>query len=256
MKKITNRIGKEKINNYGSRMKIIEYNHTDDIMVLFTESGYIKSTRFSQFEKGCLYSPYCKKAYRVGYHGEGEYKCFTKDNKKTLEFYVWNDMIKRCYSENYLSKHETYRGCLVCDEWHNFQNFAEWFNKNFYKINDEVMNLEKDILLKGNKIYSPETCIFVPQRINKLFVKANKSRGDLPIGVSWHNLKNKYTSYCNNPFTKKLIHLGDFDSVSQAFETYKNYKEKVIKDMAEYYKGVIPYKLYKAMYNWNVNIND
>lgn len=68
-------------------------------------------------------------------------------------------MIKRCYNQKCLLKDNTYRGCSVCDEWLNFQNFGEWYDENYYEVPNEVMDLDKDILHKGNKIYSPDNCV-------------------------------------------------------------------------------------------------
>ena len=83
-------------------------------------------------------------------------------------------MLGRCYNEYNLKRRPTYKGCEVCDEWLNFQNFAEWFDNNYYTIDNEAVCLDKDILIKGNKTYSPEACVFVPITINSLFTKINK----------------------------------------------------------------------------------
>lgn len=163
-------------------------------------------------------------------------------------------MITRCYSNKQTSKRRTYKNCEVCKEWHNFQNFAKWYEENYYTISNQVMHLDKDILIKGNKIYSPNTCIFVPEKINILFVKADKIRGSLPIGVSWDKNINKYRSYyyTNN----KRITIGFYNTPEVAFQSYKIAKEKHIKEIAEEYKDLIPIKLYDAMYKYEVEIND
>ena len=121
------------------------------------------------------------------------------------------------------------------------------------------MELDKDILIKGNKIYSPETCIFVPQTINSLFVKRDNKRGESVIGTSPRK-NGKYVVHCNliNPETgeSKCEYLGVYDTQEKAFQVYKYYKEKNIKEVADYYFGRIPDKLYNAMYNYEVEIND
>ena len=113
--------------------------------------------------------------------------------------------------------------------------------------------MDKDILIKGNKIYSSETCVFVPERINLLFIKNDRIRGDLPIGVSYDG--NRYKSQCKNG-THKYIRLGTYDTPEEAFQIYKQYKENVIKDVANEYKGKIPEKLYNALMNYKVEITD
>lgn len=121
------------------------------------------------------------------------------------------------------------------------------------------MHLDKDILIKGNKIYSPDTCIFVPQRINKLFTKCDKNRGNSVIGTH-HDKNNKYQANCRlvNPKTgkSKNKYLGIYDTELEAFEVYKYYKEKNIKEVADYFKEQIPQKLYDALYNYEVEIDD
>ena len=93
-------------------------------------------------------------------------------------------MLTRCYSDKYKKKKPTYEDCKVYEELLNFQNFAKWDSENYYEIEGETMCLDKDILVKHNKIYSPETCVYVPNTINVLFTKSDKIRGNTPIGVN------------------------------------------------------------------------
>ena len=116
------------------------------------------------------------------------------------------------------------------------------------------MNLDKDILIKGNKVYGPDTCIFVPQDINKLFTKRNNNRGNYPIGVSYNKQQKKYKSYCNT--NSKQNFLGYYDTPEEAFTIYKQFKENYIKQVADEYKNHIPEKLYNAMYEYEVEIDD
>ena len=196
--------------------------------------------------------------FGVGYIGEGKYS-----RKTHLKIYKrWQKMLQRCYDPYYINKFPTYIYCIVCEEWHNFQNFASWYEENYYECNDERMELDKDILVKNNKIYSPSTCIFVPQRINYLFTKRQNCRGDYPIGVTYNKeskrLKVQCNIYKNGKASKE--HLGRYpiDKPFQAFYVYKEFKENYIKQVAdEYYsKGFIPKKLYDAMYKYEIEIND
>ena len=135
---------------------------------------------------------------------------------------------------------------------------CEWINKNYYEIPGEIMCLDKDILNKGNKIYSRDTCIFVPQRINSLFTKSDKTRGKDPIGMSLTPSDN-YLVYCNNGCGKN-IYLGTYPTKEEAFKIYKEYKENVIKETIDSYEGKIPEPFYSklktAMYNYKVEIDD
>lgn len=162
-------------------------------------------------------------------------------------------MLKRCYDKNWKQKHPTYKDCTVCDEWHNFQNFAQWYEENYYEIPGEIMQLDKDILIKGNKVYSPDTCCFVPGDINSLFIKSDEIRGNLPIGVTKE--KDKYMAQCQNTLGYKR-RIGLFNTPEEAFDAYKKRKEKIIKEIANKYKEYIPDKLYKAMYNYEVEWED
>ena len=189
-------------------------------------------------------NPYCKTIFNVGYLGQGEYKSKDKNGKHTEIYRTWYNMLQRCYDPYTINKDRnlTYIDVYVCEEWHNFQNFAKWWEENYYEIPNEKINLDKDILVKGNKVYSPKTCIVVPQRINKLFCKRQNDRGTLPIGCSYSikNSGNYYiTVYCSIYIT-----------------CYKNFKEKYIKEVADEYKDLIPQKLYDALYKYEVEIND
>lgn len=117
------------------------------------------------------------------------------------------------------------------------------------------MCLDKDILVKGNKVYSPENCIIVPDNINTLFIKCDKSRGDFLIGTSLDKVTGKYRAMCNNGKMKN-VYLSSFDTPQEAFNAYKTYKEQVIKDIANEYKEKIPQSLYEAMLNYTVSIDD
>nr|DAJ41339.1 MAG TPA: hypothetical protein [Caudoviricetes sp.] len=252
------RTGEENVNNFGSEMVIVECRKNNDIDVYFPEYDWtFKNATYQSFKNSLIKCPYEKRVYGVGYLGEGKYK--SKENGKITRVYkTWQHMLERCYDEKYQKRQPTYKDCTVCEEWHNFQNFAEWYYNNYYKIEGQQMNLDKDILIKGNKVYSPETCIFVSQTINKLFIKRDGKRGDSVIGTSPVN--GKYKVYCRliNPKTgkSKQEYLGYYDTQEKAFEIYKYYKEKNIKQVADYYKGQIPTILYNALYNYEVEITD
>lgn len=176
-----------------------------------------------------------------------------RDNFKQI-YKRWYDMYYRCYSEKLHERAPSYIGCSVCDGWRDFNNYLNWYKESFYEVIIDgkkcKMDLDKDILCKGNKVYSPEYCIFVPHEINILFVNAKKNRGDLPLGVSWDSSKNKYRAEVRS---KKL---GTFKTPEQAFAVFKREKEKLIKETAKKFKDQIPDKLYQAMIHWKIEITD
>jgi hypothetical protein len=199
---------------------------------------------------------YERTVHGVGYIGEGEYIVSTK-RVYTPHYIYWTTMLKRCYSENFHKSYKSYKDCTVAEEWHNFQNFAAWYDDNFYEVEGEIMCLDKDILVKGNKVYSPDTCIFVPLTINNLFVKSNASRGNYPIGVSLRKdtIKNPFRVICSVGKRKQKC-VGHFSTPEEGFQAYKIFKEGVIGQFAYKYKDKIPLKLYESMIKYEVEITD
>ena len=253
-----NKKGEKNYNTFGSEMIIAEYRGALDIDVDFPEYDWTaKNNTYQNFKNGKIKCPYDRSVYGVGYIGEGKYKI--KENGKTTKCYnTWHDMLKRCYDEKFHERNPTYIDCEVCEEWHDFQEYGKWFDNNYYEIEGETMCLDKDILVKHNKIYSPETCIYAPQTINKLFTKRQNDRGESIIGT--YPFKGKYVVQCSiiNPQTgkSKKEYLGYYDTQEKGFEVYKYYKEKNIKMVADYYFGRIPKRLYDGMYSYEVEITD
>lgn len=176
--------------------------------------------------KGNVKNPYHRWIYEIGYMGQGSHKSCNKNTGCDNTMYEkWQSMFQRCYSKRCLIKIPTYIECSVSDLWHNFQNFGDWFENNYVK----GWHLDKDILVKGNKIYSPETCAFVPQEINMLFTKRDSKRGEYPIGVS--KIKKRYASKIRK--NGILTNMGTFNTPEEAFQAYKTAKESHIKEVAD-----------------------
>ena len=253
------RIGERNYNTFGSEMIITEYRKYSDIDVYFPEYNWtFKGVQYGHFKEGNVKCPYEKRVCGVGYLGEGKYKV-SENGKLTGVYSTWNNMLQRCYSEKLHEKESTYINCEVDKDWLNFQKYGKWFSDNYYEIDNETMCLDKDILVKHNKIYSPETCIFVPQTINLLFTKRQNARGKSVIGTTPRK-NGKYEARCSliNPETgeSKYEHLGYYETQEEAFKVYKYYKEKNIKEVADCYKDKIPDKLYNALYSYEVEIDD
>jgi hypothetical protein len=244
------RIGLINKNNYGSLMRIEQYNNGDDIWVKFLEHGNLVHTAWKPFYKGDVTNAYEKRTFGIGYLGEGNYK-----SKGSPHYRHWRNMMIRCYDEKYQNKYPSYVGCSVVEEWYNFQNFASWFDENYYEFEGERMELDKDIIKKGNKFYSSDTCVFVPRSINSLFTKRDAKRGEHPIGVHYNKRDQKYVAQCMDGKGNKKA-LGYHDTPEDAFLAYKTYKEKLIKQIANIHKDKIPNKLYKALINYRVEIFD
>ena len=252
------RTGEVKCNKFGSKMIIKGYRGCMDIDVYFPEYNWtFEHVDYSNFKRGKIKCPYEPRYYGKGYLGEGKYK-MSINGKHTDEFDIWYEMLRRCYDPKYQERYPTYKGCKVEEYLLNFQNMGEWIKDNYYEVPGEQMCLDKDILCKGNKVYSRETCIFVPQRINTLFVKNDNSRGKDPIGV-YQLPSGNYQVYCSNGYGKQ-IPLGTYITKEEAFKAYKEYKEDVIKEIIDSYEGKIPEPFYSklktAMYNYEVEIDD
>jgi hypothetical protein len=243
-------VGEINVNRFGSLMKIVEYNNYKNIWVEFLDYGNLVNTQYDKFINGKVRNVYDRSVFGVGYIGEGKYKV-SENGIETKVYPIWKSMIKRCYSEKWLKEHPSYIECAVSEEWLNFQNFAQWYNENHYEVDGEKMCLDKDILVKGNKIYSSDTCIITPERINNLFVKANSKRGELPIGVSWNSYHKKYQSNIKH---SKLNNY--FSAPEEAFDSYKIHKEKLIRQIANEYKERIPAILYNTLMTYKVEITD
>ena len=249
-----NRVGEKGLNNFGSKMEIVVYRNANDIDVYFEEYNWVaKNKKYNAFKAKEITCPYEPRLYNIGYIGEGKYKR-TVNGKNTNTYRVWKNMFTRCYSEKYHINKPEYKDCEVCEEWHNFQNFAEWYYENYYEIEGQIMCLDKDILFKGNKIYSPTYCIFVPHEINNLFTKSNSTRGEYLIGCSFHKASGKIRATCS--VEGKGVCLGFFDDEFKAFEVYKNFKEKYIKEVADKYFNKIPRELWKTLYEYEVDMYD
>lgn len=169
-----------------------------------------------------------KLVYGVGIN-DAKYMVEQTLNKKRLRcpYYVrWNSMLKRCYSESSHLQRPTYKDCTVCNEWLTFSNFKSWMEKQDWK----GKHLDKDILIQENKVYSPETCIFVTQDINLLLADNKNSRGKYPIGVYLDKDNGRFVSQIKINGKRKW--LGRFDTPDLAVKAYMLAKYKNIHDVA------------------------
>lgn len=182
----------------------------------------------------------------IGYHGNEYVGC------KVEPYLRWRDMVNRCYNAKFHKRQPQYKWCTVCEEWLNYSNFKVWYDQN--KVPGMELDLDKDILFKGNKVYSPETAALVPHAINTLFLSGRSSRGVHPIGVYYDNEKSRFRACMS--YMGKQFKLGNFTTAEAAFARYKECKERLIKDIAGKHKDKIPYKVYEAMMNWEISITD
>ncbi|MCM3616696.1 hypothetical protein M3936_03775 [Sutcliffiella horikoshii] len=252
MEMALNRVGEVRLNNMGTPMIVDSYKNSQDVWVRFPQGNLVNCT-WQSFVNGSVKNPLDRTKFFQGFIGLGKYKP-TINSLNTPAYSVWSAMLERCFSEKYKQEHPTYKDVTVCDEWLNFQVFSEWYENNYYQVDDYRMHLDKDILFKGNKVYSPDTCCIIPQPINSLFVKRDKLRGDCPIGVRKNKTGKKFEALVNDG--RERHYLGVFSTPEEAFDAYKDKKEEVIKNVAKCYKGRIPDNIYNALMRYTVEISD
>lgn len=247
-------LGKEFETTNCGKCVIVDYKGRHDVFVKFYCPEYVVKCSMYHLKLGNVTNPLYPTLYGVGCIGVGKHN--SKNNERVYK--IWNAILQRCYSEHYhKSMSENYKGVLVCDEWHNFQNFANWWESNgfsnFVDCRGYPYQLDKDILSFENKIYSPNTCCFIPKEINSLVVGSKKSKGDCPIGVSYHIATGKFMSRLNKGVSSN--YLGVFETVDEAFQVYKKAKEVYIKEVANKWKGKIDDRVYEALMNWEIHID-
>ena len=199
--------------------------------------------------RGCRYCAFDRKR-------KPNYKYGTNDvlNGTLCQAYTyWHSMMTRCYDPILHKRIPAYKGCIECDEWHKLSSFKSWFEnpQNGYKTG---YCLDKDVLFKGNKIYSPETCLFLPKEINSMFTTKRRYRSNLPLGVQKHH--NRYSAVSSVNHKTKFI--GAFATPEEAFAAYKVFKETRLKNIAtEYFnRGDITQKAYNALMSYTFDITD
>ena len=237
-------------------LKIVEYNNAKSVLVRFIETGYETTTRLSHILTESVKDKLIPSVVGVGVVGD---EAVNVGGKSTKEYLVWKAMLVRCYDSKYQLKYPTYINCVVSNNFHYLSNFKEWCRKQcgFYHFDDKgkPFVLDKDVLVKGNKVYSEDTCCFVPEEINILFTKNNSVRGEYPIGVTLNRQGTGYVARTQLGDGKRK-HLGTYATAEQAFYAYKEAKETYIKELANKWKDRIDNRVYEALMNYQVEITD
>lgn len=212
--------------------------------------------RKSRFVGRGLGVPHKRKRSLVFGIGVNDY-CYSTggDTNRDYSYIVWKSILFRCYSNKFHRKRSSYSECSICDEWKIYSNFKKWFYKNYIR----GYQLDKDILIKGNKLYSPNACCFVPPEINTLIINARASRGSTPIGVSeriYESGKKVYRACIR--MNCAYVCLGTFDTQEGAFVAYKSAKEAYIQEIAtKYYNDKkITKNVYDALLKYKIEITD
>lgn len=246
-------LGKEFDTKTCGKCIVIEYLNTNKVIVKFYDPEAFVNCSYSALKNGHVKNPLFPTFRGKGFIGVGRFSA-----KDTRLFYLWTSMLYRGCVNGVALSQPSYKDVEVCDEWLDFQNFAEWCvrQKGFY-AKDAVgksYQLDKDILVRGNKVYSPETCCFVPARVNSILINCKRARGEYLVGVSFHKRRNKFTATYN--YFGKLTHIGSFDTEVQAFQAYKQAKELYIKEVVRDYKESLCSIVYQTLINWEIGADD
>lgn len=161
----------------------------------------------------------------------------------------WEGIKNRCKSNILYDRTFNYQGCSVCDEWKEFASFRKWFLDNLYIVPGQRMEIDKDLLVKGNRVYSPETCCFLPRNINHAITILKNGKTNLPPGVSYTKYKETFEAKIDTEYVKAKKR---FYTKEEAFKWYKTMKEYSIKMMAEEYKEYLPEKIYNALMRFEI----
>ena len=232
--------------------KILKYNDTANVVIQFLKTGYETTVRLTNIRNGNVKDTYLPSVYGIGVFGT---KYPSRVNGvKTKEYKLWHSMLVRCYSDTIKKKHPTYEGCEVSDNFKSYEYFYEWC-QNQIGFGVEGFELDKDLLVKGNKIYSEDSCVFIPQEVNTLLTKRTNSRGEYSIGVSWSKTSKAFVATVAKN-KGKTEWLGYFNTEIEAFNAYKTAKESFIKEQANDWKSQIDVRAYEALMSYEVEITD
>ena len=232
--------------------KVLKYNDSGNVEIQFLKTGFEMFARLGDIRNGEVKDPYSPSIYGIGVVGT-KYP-ITVNGVKTREYDLWNGMLRRCYSDSFKKRCPTYEDCECSENFKYYEYFYEWCNKQIGFGNDG-WQLDKDLLVKGNKVYSENTCVFIPQEINLLLVKRDNNRGEHLIGVCWHKKDNAFVAMVSKTKGKRE-YLGFFKTELEAFNTYKKAKESFIKEQSNKWKSQIDERAYLALINYEVHIDD
>ena len=236
--------------------KVLKYNDSANVVIQFLKTGYETLVQLTNVRNGYIKDPYLPSVYGVGILGT---KYPSKVSGVTTKEYVpWCSMLKRCYSDSYKKKNPTYKDCEVSENFKSYEYFYEWCHKQVGFGNDgngNPFHLDKDLLIKGNKVYSENTCVFIPSEINSLLIKREALRGEYLIGVYWSKTNKAFRARVNKN-KGASEHLGYFNTELEAFNAYKVAKETYIKEQANKFKSQIDERAYEALMNYQVEITD
>lgn len=233
---------------HGDTVTVVKYEGSMRVTIEFNDNYKHRQVfQSDRVRKGGMKNPYKPSVYGVGFLGVGKYKAQI-NGKMTKHYTIWKAMMSRCYHEKSHKYRPTYVGCTVCPDWHNYQNFAIWYDNRVVQGVD--LDLDKDLLVVGNKIYSPETCVLVPTKINNLIKGGQNRSSNLPVGVSVDKDTGRFKSAMKIDGVERYF--GMYACPIEAGDVYAENKEEAVKERALEYKGLIERRAFDALRNFSI----
>lgn len=237
-----------------------KYVNALEVHVEFVSTGYKTIAAAKEVRKGSVKDPLFPRVAGVGFIGIGVHNgTFEGTNKNTPVYEAWRGILRRCYDPSCKS-YSIYEDVEVCDEWHNFQNFADWFCAQEH--NDKGFVVDKDLKMFGNRVYSPNMCTLVPVAVNSLFTGSDERLNprELPKGVHFCKAQNVYVAQVHKGEVTKLgnkkqTYLGQFKDKVPAILAYKRAKEDHVKKVAEKYREALHPQVYKNLMMYEVDVS-
>lgn len=230
--------------SYG-KFEVIEYKSSRDVLIRFLDTGFETRVQSSAAKIGNV-----RDRLVPTHSGVGIFDNDKQDTDKNA-YKVWTDMLRRCYVNQGRSRDTAYIDCSISDEFKYYSVFQDWYKS---QIVGEGFQLDKDLISKGNKVYSKETCCFIPSEINQALLINQSKRGEYPIGVSKHTRDGVFRAALN--IHGRRIHIGLYDTPEEAFYAYKERRESYLKSLAEKWKEKMDERAYNALLNYEVKITD
>lgn len=235
-------------NEYGD-LEILDYQNSRHVLVRFLDTNYQKVVRMDAIYNGEVRDYLKPSICGVGIIGDKYPVAVGRVHVR--EYTIWAGMIHRCYNPLCLARDPTYVGCGVSTNFAYYPYFYEWCH-NQIGFNNLGWHMDKDLLFKGNKLYSEDTCVFLPAQINVALTNNTSNRGSYPVGVSFE--KNKYRARWQQ--NGRTFNAGSFDNEMDAFLAYKLHREQYLITLAYQYEPLLDPRAFEALLHYQVDISD